>query len=117
MKKLKVMQLIKVRRQFRTFACTALLFLPFLLLLLAFQPLPLCSRSFPCPGSVRGSTLTEIPWPGTIVTICMNYFMIGGSVNEHGTNKPPLTRRVQDRSKGDITCPTTSQNPSHWHPP
>ena len=26
------------------------------------------------------------------------------------------TRRVQERSKGDTTCPTTSQNPSLWHP-
>ena len=35
---------------------------------------------------------------------------------EHGTNKPPPTRRAQERSKGDTTCPTTSQNPSCWHP-
>ena len=42
--------------------------------------------------------------------------MKGGPGNEHGTNKPPPTRRVQERSKGDTTCPTTSQNPSLWHP-
>ena len=24
--------------------------------------------------------------------------------------------RVQERSKWDTTCPTTSQNPSHWNP-
>ena len=35
---------------------------------------------------------------------------------EHGTNKPPPTRKVWERSKGDTTCPTTSQNPSLWHP-
>ena len=35
---------------------------------------------------------------------------------EHGTHKPPPTGRVQERSKGDTTCPTTSQNPL-WHPP
>ena len=35
---------------------------------------------------------------------------------EEGTNKPPPTRRVQERSKGDTTGPTTSQNPSLWHP-
>ena len=35
---------------------------------------------------------------------------------EHGTNKPPLTRWVQERSKGDATCPSISQNPSCWHP-
>ena len=55
------------------------------------------------------------PWPGTIVTICMSCFMTGGPGKEQGTNKPPPTRRVQERSKGDTTCPTTSQNPSCWH--
>ena len=43
--------------------------------------------------------------------------MTGGPGKEHGTNKPPPTGRVQKRSKGDTTCLTTSQNPSHWHPP
>ena len=42
--------------------------------------------------------------------------MTGGPGKEQGTNKPPPTRRVQERSKGDTTCPTTSQNPSLWHP-
>ena len=56
------------------------------------------------------------PWPGTIVTIYVSYFMIGGPGKEHWTNKPSLTLRVQERSKGDTTCPTTSQNPSRWHP-
>ena len=42
--------------------------------------------------------------------------MIGGPSKEHGTNMPPATRRVQERSKGDTTCLTTSQNPSRWHP-
>ena len=46
----------------------------------------------------------------------MNCSMTGGPGKEQGTNKPPPTRRVQERSKGDTTCPTTSQNPSHWHP-
>ena len=46
----------------------------------------------------------------------MSYFATGGPGKEHGTNKPPLTRRVQERSKGDTTCPTTSQNPPLWHP-
>ena len=41
--------------------------------------------------------------------------MTGGPGEEHGTNKPPPTGRVQERSKGDTTCPTTSQNPL-WHP-
>ena len=56
------------------------------------------------------------PWPGTIVTICMSCFMTGGPAKEQGTNKPPPTRRVWERSKGDTTSLTTSQNPSLWHP-
>ena len=42
--------------------------------------------------------------------------MTGGPGKEQGTNKPPPTRRVRERSKGDTTCLTTSQNPSLWHP-
>ena len=41
--------------------------------------------------------------------------MTGGPAKEHGTKKPPPTGRVQERSKGDTTYPTTSQNPL-WHP-
>ena len=69
-------------------------------------------------GAVRGSTLTEthLPWPGTIVTICVSYFTTGGPRKEHRANKPPLTGRVQEKSKGDSMCPTTSHNPSRWHP-
>ena len=46
----------------------------------------------------------------------MSCFTTGGPGKEHRTNKPPPTGRVQERSKGDTTCPTTSQNPSLWHP-
>ena len=42
--------------------------------------------------------------------------MTGGPDKEYGTNKPPPTRRVQERSQGDTECPSTSQNPSHQHP-
>ena len=42
--------------------------------------------------------------------------MTGGPGKDHGINKPPPTGRVQERSKRDTTCPTTSQNPPHWHP-
>ena len=42
--------------------------------------------------------------------------MTGGPGKEHGSNKPPLNGRVQERPKGDTTCPTTSQNPPLWHP-
>ena len=56
------------------------------------------------------------PWPGTRVTISVSYFMTKGPSKEHRTNKPPPTRRVQERSKGDTKFLTTSQNPSCWHP-
>ena len=46
----------------------------------------------------------------------MSYFTIGGPGKEHRTNKPLPTRRVREKSKGDTTCPTTSQNPPLWHP-
>ena len=46
----------------------------------------------------------------------MSCFTTGGPGKEHGTNKPPPTGWVQERSKSDTTCPTTSQNPSCWHP-
>ena len=46
----------------------------------------------------------------------LQYFMTGGPSKEPGTNKPPPTKRVWERSKGDTLCPTTSQNSSHWHP-
>ena len=42
--------------------------------------------------------------------------MTGGLSKEYGTNKPPLTGRIWERSKGDSACPSTSQNPSLWHP-
>ena len=42
--------------------------------------------------------------------------MTGGSSKEHGTNKPPPTGRIPERSKGDAKCPTTSQNLSCWPP-
>ena len=46
----------------------------------------------------------------------MSCFTTGGPAKEQGTNKPPPTGRVWERSKGDTTCLTTSQNPSLWHP-
>ena len=69
----------------------------------------------------RASVLGEAhwnhpPWPGTIITICMSCFMTGDPGKEHRTNEPAATRRTRKRSKGDTTCPTTSQNPSRRHP-
>ena len=66
--------------------------------------------------------LGEAHWlkPPTLARHHSNYlhefFTTGGPGKEQGTNKPPPTRRVWERSKGDTTCPTTSQNPSLWHP-
>ena len=58
--------------------------------------------------SVKGNTdRNRPPWPGTIETICVSYFMTGGSVKEQGTNKPPPTGRIWKRSKGDATRPTS----------
>ena len=45
----------------------------------------------------------------------MSCFTTGGPGKEQGTNKPPPTGRVQERSKGETTSLTTSQNPSLWH--
>ena len=45
----------------------------------------------------------------------MSCFKTGGPAKEQGTNNLP-TGRVQEGSKGDTTCPATSQNPSRWHP-
>ena len=42
--------------------------------------------------------------------------MTGDPDKEYRTNKPPPTRRVQERSKGDTACPSTSQNLSRQHP-
>ena len=42
--------------------------------------------------------------------------MTGDSDKGYGTNKPLPTGTVQERSKGDTTCPTPSQNPPRWHP-
>ena len=42
--------------------------------------------------------------------------MTGDPDKEYGTNKPPPTGRVQERSKSDTTCPTASQNPPLWQP-
>ena len=45
----------------------------------------------------------------------MSCFTTGVLGKKHRTNKPPPPRRVQEKSNGDTTCLTTSQNPSCWH--
>ena len=49
----------------------------------------------------------------------MSYFTTGGPGKEHGTNKPPPTRRIQERSGGDASLYVLRifQNPSRWNPP
>ena len=46
----------------------------------------------------------------------MSCFKTEDPGKENRTNKLLQTGRVQERSKGDTTCLTTSQNPSLWHP-
>ena len=46
----------------------------------------------------------------------MSCFITGDPDKEYGTNKPPPTGGVRERSKGDTACPSTSQNPSPWYP-
>ena len=46
----------------------------------------------------------------------MSCFMTGDPDKEYRTDKPPPTGRVRERSKGDIACPSTSQNLSRQHP-
>ena len=65
---------------------------------------------------VRGSTLTETAHAGQGPWQPLSYFTTGDPGKEHRTHKPPPARRIQERSKGDTTCPATSQNPSCWHP-
>ena len=59
------------------------------------------------------------PWPGSIVTIRVIlwqfYFTTGGPDEEHSTNEPSPTGRIQPRSEGDTMRPSTVQNSSRWH--
>ena len=95
-------------------------------LLMCYHELHWCSRSggsqfiyhlvplWFCSG--KHTDWNHPPWPGSLVTICTSCFMTGGPGKEHRTNKPPPTGRVREWSKGDNTCPTTSQNPpcANW---
>ena len=52
---------------------------------------------------------------GTAVTTCVSYLTTGGPGKEHGTDKPPPTRRIQERSKGErrlqSICPADLPEP------
>ena len=65
------------------------------------------------PWTSQGWTPATHPGQAPIVTICMSCFTTEGPGKEHRTVP---TRRILERSEGDTTCPTTSQNPSCWHP-
>ena len=67
-----------------------------------YQPL-ISNFTFSLNHIVRGSKVTEIAHPGTIVTIFMSCFTTGDPGKEHRTNRPPPTGKVQERSKGDTT--------------
>ena len=71
------------------------------------------------PTTVRGNAdWNRPPWPDTTVTIRMSSFTTGGPGKEHGTNKPPPIKRIQERSKRD-TNPyvlPTSQTLPRWNP-
>ena len=64
-----------------------------------------------------GETLKLPTWPGTIVIICMSYLqqevLVG---NQHETNKPRLTRKIQGSQKELSHVLPTSQNPSCCSP-
>ena len=63
-----------------------------------------------CLGGTTDSN--HPPWPGTIVTTSMSYFMTWGPGKEQGTNKPPSRKNQKE-----IPCVLpTSQNPPHWNP-
>ena len=61
---------------------------------------------------VRGSTLTETAHPGQALFSKHSHELAGDLAKEYGTNKPTPTARVQEKSKGDTACLSTSQNPS-----
>ena len=65
--------------------------------------------------ALRADLLGEAHWlkQPTLARHHSNHLheLLAGPGKEHGTNKPPV-RRVWEKSKGDTTCPTTSQNPS-----
>ena len=60
--------------------------------------------------------LGKAPWPKLPALARHHRFTTRGPGKEHGTNKPPPTGKVWERSKRDTPCPTTFQNPSRWHP-
>ena len=55
--------------------------------------------------SVKATTDWNRPLsPGLLVTTCMSYLTTGAPGKERGTNKLPLTGRIQERSKAEKRC-------------
>ena len=68
-------------------------------------------------ATVRGSMLPDTARRGQAHSNHLHEsFYDGRSCKEQGTNKPPPTGRVRERSEGGTTCLATSQNPSLQHP-
>ena len=72
--------------------------------------------SDPMDCSPPGSSVHGIFQARVLEWGAIAFSMTGGPSKEHETSKPPPTRRVLERSKGDIMCLTTSQNPPRCHP-
>ena len=65
-------------------------------------------------SAIRGATDKScLPGLDTTLTTCMSYLTTGGPGKNHGTDKLPTHQKNLGKVKGDATCLTTSQNPSH----
>ena len=57
---------------------------------------------------VRRNTDWNLPsWSSTTAVISMSCFMTGGPGKEYGTNKPPPIRIIWEKSKQNVTCPSS----------
>ena len=56
------------------------------------------------------------PWPGTIVIICMSYFMTGGLGKEHRVISHRQPEEFKKGQKEMSHVLPTFQNPPYWHP-
>ena len=70
------------------------------------------------PDVTRNTDQNHLPWPGTIVTICISYLTTGDPGKNCRTNKLIPTKRIQEILKKERRCQfnvlLTSQNPPSW---
>ena len=70
------------------------------------------------PDVRRNTNQNCLPWPGTIVTICMSYLTTGGPGKKYRAKKLIPTKRIQEILKEERRCQCnvllTSQNPPGW---